>query len=231
MAPEAVRGRIVLVPQETVIFGTTARENIGYGRPGASQEEIEAAIEEARALGDRFVSTAALCLALFMGPPEVAAIMGGDLLDDPGQEEGFRALCALDRDKPFECVGEAGESRAALDALSRDPDWRDRAVVQLLSPELKGVDVPAMKDLLEEIARALVAFRENGREAQRLEAEQKRQAQEQEADKARRKLGWEPRTGASVRLREGFLAGPDDRRLADLQGAFDDPAIDAVCTR
>ena len=48
-----------------------------------------------------------------------------------------------------ECVGEAGESRAALDALSRDPDWRDRAVVQLLSPELKGVDVPAMKDLLE----------------------------------------------------------------------------------
>ena len=32
-APEAVRARIGLVPQETVIFGTTARENIGYGRP------------------------------------------------------------------------------------------------------------------------------------------------------------------------------------------------------
>ena len=80
---------------------------------------------------------------------QVAAIQGADLLDDPRQVDGFRALCRLGRDKPFECVGEAGESRAALDALSRDPDWRDRAVVQLLSPELKGVDVPAMKDLLE----------------------------------------------------------------------------------
>jgi muramoyltetrapeptide carboxypeptidase len=48
------------------------------------------------------------------------------------------------------------------------------------------------------------------------------------AEERVRSLGWEPRTGASARLREGFLAGPDDRRLADLQGAFDDPAIDAV---
>ncbi|NNK64665.1 MAG: LD-carboxypeptidase, partial [Gemmatimonadetes bacterium] len=50
-----------------------------------------------------------------------------------------------------------------------------------------------------------------------------------EAAEARvRALGWEPRTGVSARLRDGFLAGPDDRRLADLQGAFDDPTVDAV---
>ena len=48
-APEAVRARIGLVPQETVIFGTSARENIGYGRPGASDREIEAAAEAAAA--------------------------------------------------------------------------------------------------------------------------------------------------------------------------------------
>jgi len=49
--PAAVRSRIALVPQETIIFGASARENIGYGRPGAAQEEIEAAAEAAAAAG------------------------------------------------------------------------------------------------------------------------------------------------------------------------------------
>jgi ATP-binding cassette subfamily B protein len=49
VAPETVRARIGLVPQETVIFGTTAKENIGYGRPGASNAEIAAAAEAAAA--------------------------------------------------------------------------------------------------------------------------------------------------------------------------------------
>ena len=35
--------QIGLVPQDTVLFGASARENIRYGRPGASDEEIEAA--------------------------------------------------------------------------------------------------------------------------------------------------------------------------------------------
>jgi ATP-binding cassette subfamily B protein len=48
-APETVRARIGLVPQDTVIFGASARENIGYGRPGASDQEIEAAAEAAEA--------------------------------------------------------------------------------------------------------------------------------------------------------------------------------------
>ena len=91
---------------------------------------------------------AALCLALFMDPPEVAAIMGGDLLDDPGQEEGFRALCRLGRDKPFECVGEAGESRAALRELGHRDEWAEHAVVRALLPELASVETPALDELL-----------------------------------------------------------------------------------
>ena len=39
--PKHVRQRIGVVPQETVIFGTTARENIRYGRPGATDAEVE----------------------------------------------------------------------------------------------------------------------------------------------------------------------------------------------
>lgn len=91
---------------------------------------------------------AALSLAVFLSPVEVRGIQGFDLLDDLAQLEGFRAICGLGRDKPFECVGETGESRAALAALAQRAQWRDHAVVRALLPELQGVDVPAMETLL-----------------------------------------------------------------------------------
>ncbi len=91
---------------------------------------------------------AALSLALFLEPDQVADMMGGDLLDDDDHADGFRALCGLGRDKPFECVGEAGESRAAMTALVTSDDWCDHAVVVALAPELERVAVPALPDLL-----------------------------------------------------------------------------------
>jgi len=48
-APEDLRRRIAFVPQETVVFGTTVRDNIAYGRPDASEEAIRAAAEAAHA--------------------------------------------------------------------------------------------------------------------------------------------------------------------------------------
>jgi ATP-binding cassette subfamily B protein len=47
--PEDVRRMIGLVPQDTVLFGATARENIRYGRPSASDAETEAAAAAAGA--------------------------------------------------------------------------------------------------------------------------------------------------------------------------------------
>jgi ATP-binding cassette subfamily B protein len=47
--PAALRGRLGLVPQDPVIFSTTARENIRFGRPDASDAEIEAAMRAAAA--------------------------------------------------------------------------------------------------------------------------------------------------------------------------------------
>ena len=44
---QAWRGMLALVPQEVLLFGGTIRENIAYGKPGASQEEIEHAAEQA----------------------------------------------------------------------------------------------------------------------------------------------------------------------------------------
>ena len=91
---------------------------------------------------------AALSLAPFLAPDEVIEIQGGDLLNDPAQEEGFRALCGLGRDKPFECVGEAGESRAALATLGESREWSEHAVIRALMPELDAVDFPPMEVLL-----------------------------------------------------------------------------------
>ena len=52
---EAVRARVVAVEQEPFLFNTTIAENIRYGRPGASDGEVEAA---ARAVGlDAFLAT------------------------------------------------------------------------------------------------------------------------------------------------------------------------------
>ena len=99
---------------------------------------------------------AALSLAVFMTPEQVMAIQGVDLLDDPGQEEGFRALCGLGRNKPFECVGESGESRAALAALGSMNPWKEHAVVRALLPDLLSVSVPDFNSLLQPAGRHFI---------------------------------------------------------------------------
>ena len=54
LRPEDVRSQIGLVPQDTVLFGASARDNIRYGRPDASDAEIEAAARAAAA--DEFLT-------------------------------------------------------------------------------------------------------------------------------------------------------------------------------
>ena len=43
----ALRGRIGIVPQDSTVFSTSALENIRYGRPGASDDEVKAAAQAA----------------------------------------------------------------------------------------------------------------------------------------------------------------------------------------
>jgi ATP-binding cassette subfamily B protein len=45
---KSLRGQIGIVPQDTVLFNDTIRYNIAYGKPGASQEEIENAAKVAQ---------------------------------------------------------------------------------------------------------------------------------------------------------------------------------------
>ena len=49
LEPTALRGRIGLVPQEPVIFSANGWDNIRYGRPEASDEEVRAAADAAAA--------------------------------------------------------------------------------------------------------------------------------------------------------------------------------------
>jgi ATP-binding cassette subfamily B protein len=44
---QTVRGNMAIVPQEVLLFGGSIRENIAYGRPGASDEEVRAAARRA----------------------------------------------------------------------------------------------------------------------------------------------------------------------------------------
>jgi ATP-binding cassette, subfamily B, bacterial len=47
--PQAVRSHVALVPQESVVFAASARENIRFGRPDATDAEVERAADLAHA--------------------------------------------------------------------------------------------------------------------------------------------------------------------------------------
>jgi ATP-binding cassette, subfamily B, bacterial len=49
VVPQDLRARMALVPQDTVVFSGSARDNIRFGRPDASDAEVERAAEQAHA--------------------------------------------------------------------------------------------------------------------------------------------------------------------------------------
>jgi len=70
-----------------------------------------------------------LALAPFVAKPRLLAIFGRNLLDDAALAPAFDALLEFRDHKPFECVGEGRESRAAMMALAQRPEWREDALV------------------------------------------------------------------------------------------------------
>ena len=77
-----------------------------------------------------------LALAPFMPKPRLVGIFGRNLLDDAAQVPGYDALLEYRDHKPFECVGEARESRAAMAALAARPEWREDAIVARFAREI-----------------------------------------------------------------------------------------------
>jgi ATP-binding cassette subfamily B protein len=114
-----VRARIGLVPQETVLFGATARENIRYGKPSAADEEIEAAASAAGA--DTFIRQLPEGYDTFLG--EKGTRLSG------GQRQRIAIARALLKDPPILLLDEATSSldaeseryvQQALEKLMRD---------------------------------------------------------------------------------------------------------------
>ena len=119
LAPEELRGQIGLVPQDTVLFGTSARENIRYGRPAASDAEIEAAAVAAAA--DGFLRALPEGYQSFLG--ERGLRLSG------GQRQRIAIARAILKDPPVLLLDEA---TSALDAES------ERLVQEALERLMRG---------------------------------------------------------------------------------------------
>lgn len=99
-----------------------------------------------------------LALAPFMPKPRLLNIFGRNLLDEPEQAPGFDALLEFEDHKPFECVGEGKESRAAMAALADSASWREDALVARFRRDIR----PQLDAGELDIAPLLVASDEHG---------------------------------------------------------------------
>ena len=103
--PAAVRARIAIVPQDVTIFAASVRDNIAFGRPGASGAEIEQAARDA--LADEFIERLEKGLDTQVG--ERGVTLSG------GQRQRIAIARAILRDAPILLLDEA---TSALDAGS-----------------------------------------------------------------------------------------------------------------
>ena len=117
--PVAVRARIGIVPQDTVVFSADAMENIRYGRAGATDEEVMAAARAAMA--DEFIARLPEGYRTFVG--ERGVRLSG------GQRQRIAIARAILKNPPVLLLDEA---TSALDAES------ERLVQAALENLMKG---------------------------------------------------------------------------------------------
>jgi ATP-binding cassette subfamily B protein len=117
--PRALRSRIALVPQDVAIFAASVADNIRYGRPEATDEEVAAAARMAHA--DEFIARMPEGYRSLVG--ERGVTLSG------GQRQRIAIARAILRDAPLLLLDEA---TSALDAES------ETLVQEALSTLMKG---------------------------------------------------------------------------------------------
>src|SRR4051794_8741015 len=123
--PADVRQRIAMVPQETIIFAASARDNLRYGNWDATEDELWQAARDANA--EDFLRALPDGLDTFMG--EGGARLSG------GQRQRIAIARALLRDAPLLLLDEATSAldaeseRLVQDALDRLMEHRTTIVI------------------------------------------------------------------------------------------------------
>ncbi|MEE8445318.1 MAG: ABC transporter transmembrane domain-containing protein, partial [Alphaproteobacteria bacterium] len=121
--PVALRGRFALVAQDPVIFAADAWENIRYGRPGASDEEVRAAADAAAAsefldpLPDGFASQLGERGVRLSGGQRQRLAIARAILRDPAVlllDEATSALDAESERLVQEALGRLMEGRTTI---------------------------------------------------------------------------------------------------------------------
>ena len=141
----ALRERIALVPQDAVIFSADAMENIRYGRPSATEDEVLAAARAAQA--DGFLSQLPQGYRTFLG--ERGLRLSG------GQRQRIAIARAILKDAPLLLLDEA---TSALDTES------ERLVQQALETAMRGRSTIVVAHRLSTVQRAdLIVVMDQGR--------------------------------------------------------------------
>ncbi len=136
MARSDFRRHIALVPQDPVIFATTARENIRFGRPGATDAEVAAAARAAAA--DAFLTALPDGYDTQVG--ERGVMLSG------GQKQRIAIARAILRDAPVLLLDEATSAldaeseRAVQDAVDRLARGRTTLIVAHRLATVKKAD-------------------------------------------------------------------------------------------
>jgi ABC-type multidrug transport system fused ATPase/permease subunit len=136
---KSLREQISIVPQEGMLFAASVRENIAYGKPDASDEEIEAAARAA--LIHDFVET------LPEGYESVLGERGVTL--SGGQRQRLAIARAIVRDAPIVLLD---EPTTGLDSKS------ERLVMEALDRLQRGRTVIVIAHRLSTVRRAEVIF-------------------------------------------------------------------------
>ncbi|MEO5721855.1 MAG: ABC transporter ATP-binding protein [Chthoniobacterales bacterium] len=116
---KSLRAQIAIVLQDTLLFSTTVRENIAYGRPGATESEIKDAARRAQA--DEFISR------LPLGYDSPVGERGGHL--SVGQRQRIGIARAFLKDAPILLLD---EPTSALDPTT------EAAIMETIKDLIRG---------------------------------------------------------------------------------------------
>lgn len=136
MDPKKLRNLMTIVPQETVLFAETVFQNVRYGKPEASEEEVWSALKDAQA--EDFVKALPDGINTYLG--ERGVRLSG------GQRQRLAIARAILRDSPILLLDEATSSldsrseKEVQKALERLMENRTTIVIAHRLSTVKGAE-------------------------------------------------------------------------------------------